>query len=193
VKIPDRERLTGFSMFHRQGLLAVERLVLQRDLTTRAVFLLLAMAARMNTSTGRVWISASELAAEHRAVREPVCNSVQLLQRAGLVVRCLAPPLNKLSAGERASMPDPAFRAPLSARVYFLIHPGLASVGGQTRRAWALDRFQSAIGDRLTPFDRELDAIKAAAQDRVMAKLAAGATPNEVRAELTAVPWPAAA
>lgn len=165
VTVLDRERLTDFVMLHRLGLLAVEKLVLQRELTTRAMFLLQAMVARMNTSTGRVWSSASELAAEHQAVPGCVCSSIRRLRRAGLVVRCTAPPLDELSAKERASMPDPASRAPHSARLYFLIHPGLASVGGKTRRGWVLDQFQAAIGDRLTPFARELAAIEDEARE----------------------------
>lgn len=161
MTVHDRERLTDFVMFHRSGMLAVERLILQRELTTRAMFLLLAMVARMNTSTGRVWASAAELAAEHEAIPGCVCSSIRRLRRVGLVVRCTAPPLHELSARERASMPDLSARGAWSRRLYFLLHPGLASVGGKTRRSWALDDFREAIGDRVTPFDEALAAIKA--------------------------------
>ncbi len=161
VTVHDRERLTDFVMFHRSGMLAVERLILQRELTTRAMFLLLAMAARMNTSTGRVWASAAELAAEHEAIPGCVCSSIRRLRRVGLVVRCTAPPLHELSARERESMPDLSARGAWSRRLYFLLHPELASVGGKTRRSWALDDFREAIGNRVPPFDEVLAAIKA--------------------------------
>jgi hypothetical protein len=173
VTIPDYERLTDFTMLHRHGLRAVERLVLRRELTTRALFLLLAMAARVNITTGKVWATPSEIAAEHGLARVRVCSTIRRLRLAGVVVRCTAPPLSKLSARERALMPDPATRAPHSARAYFLIHPSLISVGGKTRRGWLLDQFENAIGDRETPFRRELRAIEAEAADLEAAKLVA--------------------
>jgi|688.fasta_scaffold235658_2 hypothetical protein len=168
-------------MLHRHGLRAVERLVLQQALPTRSLFLLLAMVARMNITTGRVWSTVSELAAEHGVTPANVCTLIRRLRLAGLVVRCTAPPLSQLSAQERAFMPDPATRAPHSARVYFLIHPALLSVGGRTRRGWLLRQFQEAIGNRETPFSRELRAIEAEAEAREVAKLRAESEALEAR------------
>jgi hypothetical protein len=181
VTLADFEKLTDFAMLHRQGLLALERLVLQRELTTRALFLLLAMAARVNITTGRVWATASELAAKHEAIPGCVCSSIRRLRLAGLVVRCTAPPPSQLSARERATMPDPATRAPHSARVYFLIHPGLISVGGKTRRTRLLRQFQEAMGDRVTPFSRELRAIEAEAEAQEVAQLVAESEARQAR------------
>ncbi len=151
-------------------MLAVEQLVLRRELTTRAMFLLLAMVARMNTSTGRVWASAAELAAEHEAIPGCVCSSIRRLRRVGLVARCMAPPLHALSARERESMPDLSHRNAWNLRTYFLIHPGLASVGGKTRRSWALDDFREAIGGRVTLFDEALAAVQAEAEPQELAQ-----------------------
>jgi hypothetical protein len=181
VNLADYEKLTDFAMLHRRGLLALERLVLHRELTTRALFLLLAMAARLNITTGRVWATASELAAEHEAIPGCVCSSIRRLRLAGLVVRCTAPPPSQLSARERASIPDPATRAPHSARVYFLIHPGLISVGGKTRRHRLLRQFQEAMGDRVTPFSRELRAIEAEAEAQEVAQLVAESEARQAR------------
>ncbi len=162
-------------MFHQAGLLAVERLVLQRELTTRAMFLLQAMAARMDISTGRVWTTGSELAAEHKGIPGCINSSIRRLRRVGLVVRCTAPPLHQLSERERASMPDPATRARHLARMYFLLHPGLASTGGRTRRERVLDQFHAAAGERVLRFEEELQAIEAQAMDRELVRLAAAA------------------
>ncbi len=78
-------------------------------------------------------------------------------------------------------MPDPATRAPHSARVYFLIHPSLLSVGGRTRRDRLLRQFQEAIGNRETPFSRELRAIEAEAEALELAKLRAESEALEAR------------
>ena len=166
MTVPDYEKVQHFVMVHKAGLLAVERLVLQRELTTRAMFLLLAMAARMDITTGRVWASGSELATEHKGIPGCVNSSIRRLRRVGLLVRCTAPPLHLLSARERASMPDPATRAPHSARLFFLLHPGLVSTGGKSRRSRALDQFHSAGGERVLRFEEELRAIEAEAADQ---------------------------
>ena len=165
MTIPEREKVQRFAMFHQAGLLAVERLVLQRELTTRAMFLLQAMAARMDISTGRVWATGSELAAEHKGIPGSINSSIRRLRRVGLVVRCTAPPLHQLSERERASMPDPATRARHLARMYFLLHPGLVSTGGKTRREKVLDQFHAAAGERVLRFEEELRAIEAEVAD----------------------------
>ena len=148
-------------MFNHLGLRAVDRLVLARELSPRALFVLMSIAARMHPRTGRAWVTTVELAARHGMEPDHMGKYVGLLKQLGLLVRRKEGPTRKLEAWERRFLPDPSTRTLHGRRLFLQIHPLLVSVGGQTKLDRDLDQFRKAIGGRALRFEEVLAAIKA--------------------------------
>ncbi|MCP9919966.1 hypothetical protein KBZ12_10840 [Cyanobium sp. Cruz CV13-4-11] len=148
-------------MFHHLGLRAVDRLVLAKELSPRALFVLMSIAARMHPLTGRAWVTTVELAASHGMEPDHMSRHLGPLKRLGLLVRRKEQKPGKLDPWERRFLPDPATRGPHSGRLFMQLHPLLVSVGGRSKRDRALGEFRQAIGDRVLRFEEVIAAIKA--------------------------------
>jgi hypothetical protein len=161
VKTPPWNKLTGFTMWHHQGVRAVERMLLDGSMPPRALLAFWAIAARVHPLTGKAWATGDELSAVYGMHPENFGRHISVLKKLGLVVRRKEKPAKKLEAWERRFLPDPTARGPHSGRLFFQLHPLLVSVGGRSKRDRALDEFREAIGNRVTPFEEVLAAIEA--------------------------------
>lgn len=148
-------------MFHHLGLRAVDRLVLAKELSPRALFVLMSIAARMHPRTARAWVTTVELAARHGMEPDHMSHYVARLKQLGMLVRRREAPTRKLEPWERRFLPDSSTRTSHSRRLFLQIHPLLVSVGGQTKRDRDLEQFRKAIGSRSLRFEEVLAAIKA--------------------------------
>ncbi len=123
------ERISGeaFAMAWTPGLLRVVDLVSQRRMNASDLHTLVALVGLMQHPTGRVEITAAALA--ERLERNPgnVRNSLARLRRLDLIAR---------------------WRHPRSGRLYYLVNPAVASMGGASTRGYTFRCFNE---DRVRP------------------------------------------
>jgi len=160
MRVPPCDKLTGFTMWHHQGVRAVERMLLDGSLPPRALLAFWTIAARVHPLTGKAWATGDELAAVYGMHPENFGRHLSVLKKLGLLVRRKEKPEKKLEPWERRFLPDAATRGPHSGRLFMQLHPLLVSVGGRAKRDRALAEFREAVG-RVTPFEEVLAAIKA--------------------------------
>ena len=161
MRVTPCDKLTGFTMWHHQGVRAVERMLLDGTLPPRALLAFWAIAARVHPLTGKAWATGDELSAVYGMHPENFGRHLSALKKLGLLVRRKEKPARKLEPWERRFLPDPSTRGPHSGRLFFQLHPLLVSVGSRTKRERALDEFRETIGARVTPFEEALAAIEA--------------------------------
>jgi hypothetical protein len=121
------ERISGepFAMAWMPGLLKVVGLVSQRRLNASDLHAFLALVGLMQHPTGRVEVTAAELA--ERLERNPgnVRHSLARLRRLDLIAR---------------------WQHPRTGRLYYLVNPAVASMGGASTRGYTFRCFNEAIG-----------------------------------------------
>jgi hypothetical protein len=114
-----------FAMAWMPGLLKVVGLVSQRRLNASDLHAFLALVGLMQHPTGRVEVTAAELA--ERLERNPgnVRHSLARLRRLDLIAR---------------------WQHPRTGRLYYLVNPAVASMGGASTRGYTFRCFNEAIG-----------------------------------------------
>jgi hypothetical protein len=128
-----------FAMAWAPGLLRVVGLVSQRRLNASDLHALVALVGLMEHPTGRVEITAAALA--ERLERNPgnVRHSLARLRREDLIAR---------------------WQHPRTGRLYYLVNPAVASMGGRSRRGYTAAVFEA---DRVRPAGGEAVTTPAAA------------------------------
>ncbi|WP_457767996.1 hypothetical protein [Cyanobium sp. ULC084] len=146
-------------MIHHHGNQALELLVLRRKLKHLDVFLLMSLLARVHPVTGKIWSTTNEIAAAIGRDPEWTARPIARLKRAGVITRLKQAKVQGLPQLEQRLMPDPSSRGPHSGRLFFLIDPLLASVGGRLRRAGIEEEFLAALNGGDTPLRQAMAEV----------------------------------
>lgn len=115
----------GFGLFYGQQGAKIFKLIREKKINQRDVCVLYSMMSLCDTRTGKVKFMVKNLAAELGIVANSVSSSLSRLKKAKLVALFVE------SNGDR----------------YFLVDPGIFSVGGKKRQGFYLKKFDSAFED----------------------------------------------